>query len=114
MLLMVGDPEHGRQHRRDLQDCQPDEAGRRVPRGDGEAGDGRADQPADQRRQQRHRQRRAHQRAQAAQQPPGHGAAAPARRLRRELTAQGHRVSADTVGRLLKARNYSLQGNRKR
>jgi len=31
-----------------------------------------------------------------------------------ELTAQGHPVSADTVGRLLKARNYSLQGNRKR
>ena len=34
--------------------------------------------------------------------------------LARELTAQGHRVSADTVGRLLKARGYSLQGNRKR
>jgi hypothetical protein len=34
--------------------------------------------------------------------------------LARELTSQGHRVSADTVGRLLKAANYSLQGNRKR
>lgn len=34
--------------------------------------------------------------------------------LARELTKQGHRISADTVGRLLKARNYSLQGNRKR
>ena len=34
--------------------------------------------------------------------------------LARELTARGHRVSADTVGRLLKARHYSLQGNRKR
>ena len=34
--------------------------------------------------------------------------------LARELTRQGHPVSADTVGRLLKAENYSLQGNRKR
>jgi hypothetical protein len=34
--------------------------------------------------------------------------------LARELTAQGHTISADTVGRLLKAQNYSLQGNRKR
>lgn len=34
--------------------------------------------------------------------------------LARELTRQGHPVSADTVGRLLKAEGYSLQGNRKR
>ena len=34
--------------------------------------------------------------------------------LARELTLQGHAVSADTVGRLLKAENYSLQANRKR
>ena len=31
-----------------------------------------------------------------------------------ELNRQGHRISADTVGRLLKANGYSLQGNRKR
>lgn len=35
-------------------------------------------------------------------------------RLAAELTRQGHPVSADTVGRLLKAEGYSLQGNRKR
>ncbi|HSI84256.1 MAG: DUF4982 domain-containing protein [Candidatus Methylacidiphilales bacterium] len=29
-----------------------------------------------------------------------------------ELNRQGHRISADTVGRLLKASGYSLQGNR--
>lgn len=34
--------------------------------------------------------------------------------LARELTRQGHPVSADTVGRLLKAEGYSLQSNRKR
>jgi len=34
--------------------------------------------------------------------------------LARELTAQGSPVSGDTVGRLLKAQDYSLQGNRKR
>ena len=34
-------------------------------------------------------------------------------RLARELTRQGHPVSARTVGRLLKASGYSLQGNRK-
>ncbi|MDB6134708.1 MAG: hypothetical protein JWM59_2951 [Verrucomicrobiales bacterium] len=34
--------------------------------------------------------------------------------LARGLTRQGHPVSADTVGRLLKAEGYSLQGNRKR
>src|SRR6478752_5769035 len=34
--------------------------------------------------------------------------------LARELTRQGHPVSADTVGRLLRAEGYSLQGNRKR
>lgn len=33
--------------------------------------------------------------------------------LARELTAQGHPVSASTVGRLLKAADYSLQSNRK-
>jgi len=33
--------------------------------------------------------------------------------LARELTRQGHPVSARTVGRLLKASGYSLQGNRK-
>ena len=35
------------------------------------------------------------------------------RTLARELTAQGHRVSCVTVGRLLKQSGYSLQGNRK-
>ena len=34
-------------------------------------------------------------------------------RLARELTAQGHPVSASTVGRLLRAADYSLQSNRK-
>lgn len=34
-------------------------------------------------------------------------------RLANELTEQGHRVSASTVGRLLKAAGYSLQSNRK-
>lgn len=34
-------------------------------------------------------------------------------RLAIELTQQGHRVSASTVGRLLKAAGYSLQSNRK-
>jgi transposase len=34
-------------------------------------------------------------------------------RLACELTDQGHRVSASTVGRLLKAAGYSLQSNRK-
>jgi hypothetical protein len=34
-------------------------------------------------------------------------------RLARELIRQGHPVSARTVGRLLKASGYSLQGNRK-
>jgi hypothetical protein len=33
------------------------------------------------------------------------------RRLAAELTAQGHRVSADTVGDLLRAEGFSLQGN---
>jgi transposase len=33
--------------------------------------------------------------------------------LARELTKQGHPVSARTVGRLLRAAGYSLQGNRK-
>jgi hypothetical protein len=33
--------------------------------------------------------------------------------LARELTREGHPVSPRTVGRLLKARGYSLQGNRK-
>jgi hypothetical protein len=33
--------------------------------------------------------------------------------LARELTGQGHPVSARTVGRLLRAAGYSLQGNRK-
>src|SRR3990172_7601827 len=33
--------------------------------------------------------------------------------LARELTNQGHPVSARTVGRLLRAAGYSLQGNRK-
>jgi len=35
------------------------------------------------------------------------------RTLARELTAQGHRVSCTTVGRLLRQAGYSLQGNRK-
>jgi hypothetical protein len=35
------------------------------------------------------------------------------RRLARELTAQGHPVSCVTVGRMLRAAGYSLQGNRK-
>lgn len=35
------------------------------------------------------------------------------RTLAHELTAQGHRVSCVTVGRLLKQSGYSLQGNRK-
>jgi len=35
------------------------------------------------------------------------------RTLARELTAQGHLVSCTTVGRLLRAAGYSLQGNRK-
>ncbi len=34
-------------------------------------------------------------------------------RLAEELTGQGHAVSPSTVGRLLKAAGYSLQGNRK-
>ena len=35
------------------------------------------------------------------------------RALAAELTAQGHRVSADTVGELLRAEGFSLQGNAK-
>jgi hypothetical protein len=35
------------------------------------------------------------------------------RRLAAELTAQGHRVSADTVGDLLRGQGFSLQGNAK-
>ncbi len=35
------------------------------------------------------------------------------RTLAAELTAQGHRVSADTVGELLRAEGFSLQGNAK-
>src|SRR5438552_5941746 len=35
------------------------------------------------------------------------------RALAAELTAQGHRVSADTVGDLLRAEGFSLQGNAK-
>jgi hypothetical protein len=35
------------------------------------------------------------------------------RTLARKLTAQGHRVSCTTVGRLLREAGYSLQGNRK-
>ncbi len=35
------------------------------------------------------------------------------RRLAAELTAQGHRVGADTVGDLLRAEGFSLQGNAK-
>src|SRR5580704_8193366 len=35
------------------------------------------------------------------------------RNLAGELTRQGHRVSADTVGDLLKAEGFSLQGNAK-
>jgi len=35
------------------------------------------------------------------------------RRLASELTRQGHRVSADTVGDLLRAEGFSLQGNAK-
>jgi hypothetical protein len=37
--------------------------------------------------------------------------AKPARTLAAELTAQGHRVGADTVGDLLRAEGFSLQGN---
>ncbi len=37
--------------------------------------------------------------------------AKPARALAGELTAQGHKVSADTVGELLRAEGFSLQGN---
>jgi hypothetical protein len=36
-----------------------------------------------------------------------------ARKLAAELTAQGHKVSADTVGDLLRAGGFSLQGNAK-
>jgi hypothetical protein len=35
------------------------------------------------------------------------------RKLAEELTAQGHRVSADTVAKLLREENFSLQGNAK-
>ena len=35
------------------------------------------------------------------------------RALAAELTAQGHKVSADTVGDLLRAEGFSLQGNAK-
>jgi len=35
------------------------------------------------------------------------------RKLASELTRQGHRVSADTVARMLKERGYTLQANRK-
>src|ERR1700730_16996449 len=35
------------------------------------------------------------------------------RNLAGELTAQGHKVSADTVGDLLRAEGFSLQGNAK-
>src|SRR5947208_13277236 len=35
------------------------------------------------------------------------------RKLAAELTAQGHKVSADTVGDLLRAEGFSLQGNAK-
>src|SRR5947199_2926866 len=35
------------------------------------------------------------------------------RALAAELTAQGHKVSADTVGELLRAEGFSLQGNAK-
>jgi len=41
--------------------------------------------------------------------PPGH----PPRLLAAELTRQGHRVGADTVGDLLRAEGFSLQGNAK-
>ena len=39
--------------------------------------------------------------------------AKPTRALAAELTAQGHKVSADTVGDLLRAEGFSLQGNAK-
>jgi hypothetical protein len=35
------------------------------------------------------------------------------RKLAAELTAQGHRVNADTVGVLLREERFSLQGNAK-
>src|SRR5687767_2113954 len=35
------------------------------------------------------------------------------RKLAEELTGQGHRVSADTVAKLLREENFSLQGNTK-
>jgi Rhodopirellula transposase DDE domain len=39
--------------------------------------------------------------------------AKPTRALAAELTAQGHKVSADTVGDLLRGQGFSLQGNAK-
>src|SRR6266567_690238 len=37
--------------------------------------------------------------------------AKPTRKLAEELTRQGHKVSADTVGDLLREEGFSLQGN---
>jgi len=45
--------------------------------------------------------------------PPLRWTAKSTRVLAAELTAQGHRVSADTVGELLRAEGFSLQGNAK-
>jgi hypothetical protein len=39
--------------------------------------------------------------------------AKPTRNLADELTRQGHKVSADTVGDLLREEGFSLQGNAK-
>src|SRR3974390_2367544 len=44
---------------------------------------------------------------------PRRGPGKPTRALAGELTAQGHKVSADTVGELLRAEGFSLQGNAK-
>src|SRR5258708_452205 len=41
------------------------------------------------------------------------GTAKSTRTLAAELTARGHRVSADTVGDLLRVEGFSLQGNAK-
>src|SRR6267154_2385162 len=45
--------------------------------------------------------------------PPLRWTTKPTRRLAAELTAQGHRVSAGTVGHLLRAEGFSLQANAK-